>query len=60
MLKTHELYMLAESPNLRVSPAAQRQRALRYRTRTANNEKIALAANADRLSVDHVAILGET
>ena len=59
MLNAHELYVLAESPDLRATPSSGKQRTPRHRTRSATGGKIEMTARSNQLSIDHVAILGE-
>ncbi len=58
MLNAHELYLLAETPNPRSASASKIKRGPRYRAR-AVEQRGDQQPGVDRLSVDHVAVLGE-
>lgn len=59
MLNAHELYLLAETPDLRAATASTKSRRLRYRTRVTEQSRAEREDSTERLSIEHVAVLGE-
>ncbi len=57
MLNTHELYLLAETPSPRAASASTNKRNPYYRRCAERHTEH--RSPSDRLSVDHVAVLGE-
>ncbi len=59
ILNAHELYVLAESPDLRSTASSTKRRVMPYRLHAANRERIEVAARRHKSPVEHVAVLGE-